>query len=89
MRRWWEPDGAGPGFAASPDTSKWNTIDHRALATTTRTGLTIRAGYHLNLYPKGARITDTEFTAARSIDRHDWHGNWNYTLRPPKRRRLS
>ena len=48
-------------------------------ATTTTSGLTIQPAYDPNWYPRGVRITDSEL-AALPLDRHDWHGNWNYTL---------
>jgi hypothetical protein len=50
-------------------------------ATTTRTGLTVRAGLDTGSYPGGARVSDEQM-AALPLDRHDWHGDWNYTLRP-------
>ena len=35
-------------------------------------------------YPTGIKITDKQMREleARAITRHDWHGEWNYTLRP-------
>lgn len=50
-------------------------------ATTTQTGLSVQASYDPNWYPKGIKITDTEFNAL-PLQRHDWHGDWNYTLTP-------
>jgi len=50
-------------------------------ATTTRAGLTVRAGLDPGSYPEGVKITDEQMTAL-PLDRHDWHGDWNYTLRP-------
>jgi hypothetical protein len=50
-------------------------------ATTTRTGLTVRAGLDQGSYPEGVKVSDAQM-AALPIDRHDWHGDWNYTLRP-------
>ena len=47
-----ESDWAGPGSARSPGTSKWSKIDHRTSSTTTTSGLTIRAAYDPNWYPK-------------------------------------
>jgi hypothetical protein len=51
-------------------------------ATTTRAGLTVRAGLDPGSYPEGAKVSDEQM-AALPIDRHHWHGDWNYTLRPP------
>ena len=48
-------------------------------ATTTQKGLTIQAAYDAHVYPKGVKITDTQFEAI-PITPHDWHGDWNYTI---------
>ena len=50
-------------------------------ATTTRAGLTVRAGLDPGSYPDGVKISDEQM-AALPLDRHEWHGDWNYTLRP-------
>jgi hypothetical protein len=50
-------------------------------ATTTATGLTVRAGLDPGSYPQGAKVSDEQM-ACLPLDRHDWHGDWNYTLRP-------
>jgi len=50
-------------------------------ATTTRAGLTVRASLDPGSYPEGAKVSDEQM-AALPLDRHDWHGDWNYTLRP-------
>jgi hypothetical protein len=53
-------------------------------ATTTRTGLTVRAERDTAAYPLGVKITDKQMRELekRSITRHDWHGEWNYTIHP-------
>ena len=48
-------------------------------ATTTRTGLTVRAERDHGYYPTGTKITDKQL-AALPLTPHDWHGQWNYTL---------
>jgi hypothetical protein len=50
-------------------------------ATTTRTGLTVRAELDTSQYATGVTISDQQM-ASLPITRHDWHGNWNYTLHP-------
>jgi hypothetical protein len=50
-------------------------------ATTTRTGLRVHAGLDPGSYPGGIKVSDEQM-AALPLDRHDWHGDWNYTLRP-------
>ncbi len=48
-------------------------------ATATTTGLTIKADYDLNWYPKGVKISETKL-AAVPLEPHDFHGEWNYTI---------
>jgi Rhodopirellula transposase DDE domain len=50
-------------------------------ATTTKTGLTVRCEIDQNLYPKGVTVSDAEM-ASLNIIRHDFHGEWNYTIKP-------
>ena len=56
-------------------------------AVTTRTGLKVTAVLDTGLYPKGIRIPDKDMKAfeARHLQRHEFHGNWNYTIpaQPP------
>ena len=53
-------------------------------ATTTRTGLKVHAELDTGTYPTGIRITDEQM-AALPIARHDFHGEWNYTINPAQR----
>jgi len=48
-------------------------------ATTTRTGLRVRAELDRGAYPTGVKVRDAELAAVPLI-RHDWHGEWNYTI---------
>jgi hypothetical protein len=52
--------------------------------TTTRSGLTVHAERDVGTYPRGIKITDREMRELERthITRHDWHGEWNYTLNP-------
>jgi hypothetical protein len=50
-------------------------------ATTTKTGLTVRCELDPALYPKGIVVSDQEM-AGIDIVRHEFHGEWNYTIRP-------
>jgi hypothetical protein len=50
-------------------------------ATTTRAGLTVRAELDPGHYPLGVKVTDEQL-AAVPLRRHDWHGEWNYTVLP-------
>jgi Rhodopirellula transposase DDE domain len=49
-------------------------------ATKTRTGLTVRAELDRGYYPTGIKITKSQL-AAVPLTAHDWHGDWNYTVR--------
>ncbi len=50
-------------------------------ATTTTTGLTVRCELDANHYPKGIAISNEQM-ASLNITRHDFHGEWNYTMQP-------
>ena len=50
-------------------------------ATTTRTGLRVRAALDTSAYDTGVKVSDRQMDAL-PLTRHDWHGEWNYTLRP-------
>jgi len=50
-------------------------------ATTTTTGLTVRAELDENKYPKGMKISDAKLAAIKLV-RHAFHGDWNYTISP-------
>jgi hypothetical protein len=54
-------------------------------ATTTRTGLTVQAELDPGSYGTGVKVSDEQM-ASLPLDRHDWHGDWNYTLRPEQPR---
>ena len=51
-------------------------------ATTTSTGLTIQADLDEGHYPLGQKISDRDFKNL-PVTGHDWHGDWNYSIRPP------
>jgi hypothetical protein len=53
-------------------------------ATTTDTGLTVHCELDTDLYPKGIVVSDDEM-AALNIVRTEFHGEWNYTIRPSNR----
>jgi len=50
-------------------------------ATATRTGLRVHAELDTAAYDTGIQISDVQM-GALPLTRHDWHGDWNYTLRP-------
>jgi transposase len=53
-------------------------------ATTTRSGLRVRAAIDPGKYPKGVKVSDKEVAAIR-LERDQFHGEWNYTIRPRPR----
>ena len=53
-------------------------------ATTTRAGLTVRAGLDDGSYPTGVKVSNAQM-AALPVSRHSFHGDWNYTLHPAGR----
>jgi hypothetical protein len=50
-------------------------------ATTTRTGLTVHAELHEGTYPTAVKVSDAQM-AALPLVKHEFHGEWNYTLCP-------
>jgi hypothetical protein len=50
-------------------------------ATTTRTGLRVRAELDQGTYPLGVKVSDEEL-AAVPLARHGFHGEWNYSMQP-------
>jgi len=57
-------------------------------ATTTSTGLTVHAELDQASYPVGVKIPDQQMKTLetdRILTRHDFHGEWNYSLHPTRR----
>jgi hypothetical protein len=50
-------------------------------ATTTQTGLRVRAELDRGRYPLGTKVRDQELVAVPLV-RHAFHGEWNYTIQP-------
>ena len=56
-------------------------------ATTTASGVPVTAILDTGEYPAGLKITDKqirELESSGTLARHDWHGEWNYTLTPTR-----
>ncbi|MDI6782297.1 MAG: ISAzo13 family transposase [bacterium] len=51
--------------------------------TKTKTGLKIKAKLDENIYEKGRKITDKELESI-CIEKSDFHGEWNYKIKPKK-----
>ncbi|MGO9810260.1 MAG: ISAzo13-like element transposase-related protein [Isosphaeraceae bacterium] len=49
-------------------------------ATTTETGLRVRADFDREFYPTKVKVTDTEL-ATVDLHPHHFRGKWNYTIK--------
>lgn len=52
-------------------------------STSTATGLRVRAALDTNTYPTRIKVTNEELAVVRLCRAH-FHGEWNYTIRPPR-----
>jgi hypothetical protein len=59
----------------------YRTIVELIAATTTDTGLKVRCQLDQTAYPAGIKVSDAELEAV-NLSRHDFHGDWNYTINP-------
>jgi hypothetical protein len=50
-------------------------------STTTKTGLLVKAALDTNHYPTKLKVSDEQLKRLR-LKRHEFHGEWNYTLSP-------
>lgn len=50
-------------------------------ATSTRSGLKVKAKLDTSAYPLKVKVTDEEFNSM-NLKRHKFHGEWNYTISP-------
>ena len=60
----------------------YRTVVELIAATTTGTGLRVEADRDHGYYPTGRKIADRDFNAL-PVTGHQFHGEWNYTIRPP------
>jgi hypothetical protein len=51
--------------------------------TTTRTGLVVKAALDASHYETAIKVSDAEL-AGLKLNRHPFHGDWNYTIKPRK-----
>jgi hypothetical protein len=59
----------------------YETVVNLISKTTTTTGLKVSCRLDRRRYPVGRKISDREW-AKINLLRHDFHGDWNYTIRP-------
>ncbi len=57
------------------------TIINLIASTTTKAGLTVKAAIDTNVYPTKTKVSDAQLADLR-LNRDDFHGEWNYTLKP-------
>jgi hypothetical protein len=50
-------------------------------ATTTATGLRVQSVLDTTRYPTGRKVSDAQLATVR-LHKHDFHGEWNYSIRP-------
>jgi hypothetical protein len=53
-------------------------------STTTSAGLTVKAALDTNHYDTAIKVSDEEM-AGLQLQRHEFHGDWNYTISPRRR----
>jgi hypothetical protein len=70
-------------WRAKPLTSL-ETIIELISHTKTKGGLVVTAIVDKNIYPIGVKVTDEEMSNLNII-RHEFHGDWNYTINPQKK----
>jgi len=56
------------------------TVVNLISSTTTRAGLTVKSAVDDTYYEKGIKVSDQELERI-NLKRHDFHGEWNYTIR--------
>jgi hypothetical protein len=59
----------------------YETIVHLIARTTTAKGLHVVCRLDRRRYRTGRRISDEQM-ATLNLERHRFHGDWNYTIRP-------
>jgi len=64
----------------------FRTVVQLIAGTTTDAGLTVRAELDENKYPKGVTVSNDELSAI-NLRRHAFHGDWNYTISPNRKKR--
>jgi len=59
----------------------YQTIVNLISSTTTKSGLLVQSVLDERVYEKGRKITKAQM-AELNLQRHDFHGDWNYTIKP-------
>jgi len=53
-------------------------------STTTKSGLEVKARLDTKTYKKGLKVSDDEMTSLNIVN-GDFHGEWNYTIKPRRK----
>ena len=61
------------------------TVVNLIAATTTKTGLVVKAALDTHTYETGVKVTDEELNKLKLVP-HSFHGEWNYTISPRRKR---
>jgi len=61
--------------------SSYQVVINLIAATTTTSGLTVKARLDKKVYRKGLKVSDAEM-AELNIHKKKFHGEWNYTIKP-------
>jgi hypothetical protein len=72
-------------WAGQPLTD-YRTVVNLIAATTTTTGLTVKARLDRRTYERGVKVSKEEMKKL-NIERHEFHGEWNYTIAPQLRQK--
>jgi hypothetical protein len=67
-------------------------VSHQAIvsliaSTTTSAGLIVKAALDTNHYDTEIKVSDNELAGLR-LQRHEFHGDWNYTISPRRKKKL-
>jgi hypothetical protein len=62
----------------------YETVVQLISRTRTAKGLTVRCRLDRRTYPTGRKVTDEEMRAVH-VERHPFHGEWNYIIRPHRK----
>jgi Rhodopirellula transposase DDE domain len=63
------------------------TVVNLIASTTTGTGLTVKAALDTHHYDTEIKVSDEELAGLR-LQRHEFHGDWNYTISPRRKTKL-
>ena len=63
----------------------YRTVINLIASTTTKTGLEVKARLDKKTYKKGVKVSDDEMRSLNIVN-DDFHGEWNYTIKPRRKK---